>query len=85
MTWYVPVIKGTPPSARYAHTATLVGAKLFVFGGCGENRCFSELHGLDTGTIDYDPPHNPLLPPLRSPWVHNVIDSLFGCSYYDLV
>lgn len=52
MSWYVPVVKGTPPTARYAHTATPVGSKLFIFGGCGENRCFSELHVLDTGLFE---------------------------------
>ena len=26
-TWLAPTIKGTPPSARYAHTACLVGSR----------------------------------------------------------
>ncbi|GJP74197.1 hypothetical protein CLOP_g4822, partial [Closterium sp. NIES-67] len=31
--WSKPNIKGTPPSPRDSHTSTVVGSRLFVFGG----------------------------------------------------
>jgi hypothetical protein len=47
LAWQSPTTKGKPPSARYAHSATLVGSKLFIFGGCGENSVYNELLVLD--------------------------------------
>jgi len=36
-TWHDVRCAGEPPPPRYGHTATLVGRRMFVFGGRGEN------------------------------------------------
>jgi hypothetical protein len=52
MIWHSPVTNGETPSARYAHSATLVaGGKLLFFGGCGENSVFNEIVVLDLGNF----------------------------------
>ena len=33
MTWQKPVVNGISPSPRSLHTATLIGHKMYVFGG----------------------------------------------------
>eukprot|EP00743_Colponemidia_sp_Colp-15_P003479 GILK01003757.1.p1 GENE.GILK01003757.1~~GILK01003757.1.p1 ORF type:complete len:615 (+),score=65.01 GILK01003757.1:73-1917(+) len=50
MTWSRPVISSSALSERYAHTTSLVGSKLFVFGGFGEGeggRWLNDLYVLD--------------------------------------
>jgi hypothetical protein len=48
MTWSIPSIQGTQPPARYAHTATLMGNKLIVFGGFNGRSYLDDLNILDT-------------------------------------
>ena len=50
---------GTPPSARSGHTMTMVGEKLYVFGGCGLGEGVGHLAGtagdmyvFDSGTCN---------------------------------
>lgn len=49
--WARPQVEGLGPSARGGHTATLVGAKIFVFGGHrfggGEAEYFNDTYVLD--------------------------------------
>ncbi|KAJ3218312.1 hypothetical protein HDU67_006084 [Dinochytrium kinnereticum] len=39
---------GDAPRGRRAHTAVLVGSRIFVYGGCDKNHIFDDLHYLDT-------------------------------------
>lgn len=54
-TWSMPIIQGNGPGAREGHTTTLVGKRLFVFGGCGkspenpEEIYYDDIYFLDTG------------------------------------
>jgi hypothetical protein len=48
--WLEPATTGKKPSPRFGHTASLVGKKLFVFGGCsGPEARFNDVHVYDTG------------------------------------
>lgn len=50
MEWFTPTIIGQPPSCRSGHSASLVGTKMFMFGGY-ENRYLNDLHTMDTGFV----------------------------------
>lgn len=56
-TWKCPSVRGEGPEAREGHSATLVGKRLFVFGGCGKSShindeiYYNDLYILNTGTI----------------------------------
>lgn len=56
-TWKCPNIRGEGPEPREGHSATLVGKRLFVFGGCGKSSdindeiYYNDLYILNTGTI----------------------------------
>jgi len=51
--WFKPKISGTPPPARYGHTAVLAGARIIVFGGKGQKSVFRDLHALDPITMTW--------------------------------
>ena len=49
LTWWQPIVHGAKPAPRAAHSATVVGNKVFVFGGNDGTTLFNDLHVLDTG------------------------------------
>jgi len=51
--WIKPRISGTPPPARYGHSAVLAGARIIIFGGKGSNTVFRDLHALDPLTMTW--------------------------------
>lgn len=58
-TWIRPSVRGEGPEAREGHSATLVGKRLFVFGGCGKSSAindeiyYNDLYILNTGSVLY--------------------------------
>ena len=54
-TWKCQSVRGEAPAPREGHTATLVGKRLFVFGGCGKSSdvndeiYYNDLYVLNTG------------------------------------
>jgi hypothetical protein len=53
-------VSGAPPAARSGHTMTMVGEKLYIFGGCGLGQGVGHLAGttgdmyvFDTGTYNF--------------------------------
>lgn len=49
-----PKISGTPPGARYNHSAVLAGSRIVIFGGKGEKKTvFRDLHALDPVTMTW--------------------------------
>lgn len=58
-TWKCLEVRGEEPDAREAHSATLVGKHIFVFGGCGkvpgldDEVFFNDLYILNTGTASF--------------------------------
>lgn len=55
-TWSQPAIKGTPPTPRDSHTCSVVGHRLFVFGGTDGTNPLKDLHILDTSLQTWDSP-----------------------------
>eukprot|EP00002_Diphylleia_rotans_P014307 TRINITY_DN2788_c0_g2_i3.p1 TRINITY_DN2788_c0_g2~~TRINITY_DN2788_c0_g2_i3.p1 ORF type:complete len:560 (-),score=132.18 TRINITY_DN2788_c0_g2_i3:419-2098(-) len=56
MSWARLRTNGTPPAARWAHSATLVGQTLFVFGGRDGDRLYDDLHTLDIESMTWSQP-----------------------------
>jgi hypothetical protein len=46
----------SPPKALRAHTVTVVGERLFVFGGCDARVCFHDLYIFDADTMYWSRP-----------------------------
>ncbi|VBB71802.1 Putative protein of unknown function [Podospora comata] len=57
MYWSRAPTSGTPHTALRAHTTTLVGSNVFVFGGCDSRACFNELYVLDADAFYWSTPH----------------------------
>jgi len=53
MTWFRPPTTGTPPPPRAAHTANIVGQKLYIFGGNNGSIRLNDLYSLDTQTMTW--------------------------------
>ncbi|KAF8492369.1 hypothetical protein F5888DRAFT_909631 [Russula emetica] len=53
--WTRLVIDGPGPGGRYYHTMTLVGSKLFVFGGRTAKRRFNDIWALDLNSLNSNP------------------------------
>jgi len=52
--WIKPKILGTPPLARYGHSATLAGSRIICFGGKGpKGAVYRDLHALDPVTMTW--------------------------------
>jgi len=52
--WIKPKISGTPPTARYGHSAVLAGSRIIVFGGKGPKGVVNrDLHALDPVTMTW--------------------------------
>ncbi len=50
-TWTTLKVNGIPPSAREGHTATVVGSKMYLFGGSGSSAYYNDLFTLDLETV----------------------------------
>ncbi|KAK4129471.1 galactose oxidase [Parathielavia appendiculata] len=57
MYWSRVAVSGVTHAARRAHTVTLVGSNLYVFGGCDARACFNELYVLDADAFYWSTPH----------------------------
>jgi hypothetical protein len=53
MTWFRPQTTGSPPPPRAAHTANIVGQKLYIFGGNNGSIRLNDLYSLDTQTMTW--------------------------------
>lgn len=51
MTWSQPQTTGHGPGPRRAHTATLVGSKIYVIGGGDGRKALNDVFVLDTGSF----------------------------------
>ncbi|AEO70258.1 uncharacterized protein THITE_2121452 [Thermothielavioides terrestris NRRL 8126] len=57
MYWSRAPVSGAPHTALRAHTTTLVGSNVFIFGGCDARACFNELYVLDADAFYWSTPH----------------------------
>jgi hypothetical protein len=85
MTWLQPRVSGVVPQARNAQTVTVVGSKLFLFGGHSGNKHLRDLHILDSETLTWSQPevkgHVP--PGLRGHTSNLIGDKIFLFGGYD--
>jgi len=57
MYWSKAPISGTPPLSLRAHTITLIGSSIYIFGGCSSLSCFNELYILDADAFYFSTPY----------------------------
>lgn len=61
--WYAPEATGAQPCPRAAHSATVVGTRVYVFGGNDGTRLFNDLHILEVETMGWSKPKVRGMPP----------------------
>jgi len=68
MYWYRTPSHGLETVPVRAHTCTLVGSSIFVFGGCDSKSCFNDLYVFDADSMFWSRPqtHGDIPPPLRA-------------------
>ncbi|KAG6037743.1 hypothetical protein E4U41_004815 [Claviceps citrina] len=57
MYWSKAFVSGSPHSNLRAHTTTLIGSNVYVFGGCDAKTCFNTLYVLDADAFYWSVPH----------------------------
>eukprot|EP01120_Amphizonella_sp_Union-15-10_P008423 TRINITY_DN3027_c0_g1_i1.p1 TRINITY_DN3027_c0_g1~~TRINITY_DN3027_c0_g1_i1.p1 ORF type:complete len:314 (-),score=47.79 TRINITY_DN3027_c0_g1_i1:37-978(-) len=53
MSWSKVITKGNPPHPRHSTALTVIGQKVYLFGGTRKNEAFNDLHVLDLGTFTW--------------------------------
>jgi hypothetical protein len=68
MYWFKAPCFGFEPTAVRAHTSTLIGSNIFVFGGCDSKSCFNDLFVFDADCMAWTHPEcsGDIPPPLRA-------------------
>lgn len=56
MYWSKAPTSGAPHSCLRAHTTTLIGSNVYIFGGCDSNACFNTLYVLDADAFYWSVP-----------------------------
>jgi N-acetylneuraminic acid mutarotase len=57
MYWSKAPVSGRAHPALRAHTTTLIGSNVYVFGGCDSRACFRDLYVLDADAFHWSTPH----------------------------
>jgi N-acetylneuraminic acid mutarotase len=57
MYWSRAPVSGAPHTALRAHTTTIIGSNVYIFGGCDARACFNELYVLDADSFYWSAPH----------------------------
>ncbi len=57
MYWSRAAVSGIVHAKLRAHTATLIGSNVFIFGGCDARTCFNDLYVLDADSFHWTKPH----------------------------
>jgi len=61
--WTPCTCSGTPPTERYGHSATTLGAMMVVFGGQADKIQYNDVHVLATGNYEWSQPAVSGVPP----------------------
>lgn len=57
MYWSLAPVSGSSHTSLRAHTSTLIGSNVYVFGGCDARSCFNELYVLDADAFYWSTPY----------------------------
>ncbi|SPO02318.1 related to KEL2 - involved in cell fusion and morphogenesis [Cephalotrichum gorgonifer] len=57
MYWSRAPVSGQPHPSLRAHTTTLIGSNIYVFGGCDSKTCFRDLYVFDGDSFHWSKPH----------------------------
>jgi hypothetical protein len=57
MYWSRAPTSGASHTALRAHTTTLIGSNIYIFGGCDARSCFNELYVFDADAFYWSSPH----------------------------
>lgn len=57
MYWSRAPVSGHPHPALRAHTTTIIGSNIYVFGGCDSRACFNDLYVLDADAFHWSQPY----------------------------
>ncbi|EKD18510.1 uncharacterized protein L3040_007465 [Drepanopeziza brunnea f. sp. 'multigermtubi'] len=57
MYWSKAPVSGASHTSLRAHTTTLVGSNVYIFGGCDSRSCFNELYVLDADAFYFSNPY----------------------------
>ena len=57
MYWSKAMVSGSPHSNLRAHTTTLIGSNVYIFGGCDSRTCFNSVYVLDADAFYWSVPH----------------------------
>ncbi|KAL3958761.1 hypothetical protein ACCO45_006923 [Purpureocillium lilacinum] len=57
MYWSKAFVSGAPHSNMRAHTTTIIGSNVYVFGGCDSRTCFNSMYMLDADSFSWSVPH----------------------------
>ncbi|KAI1119210.1 galactose oxidase [Nemania sp. NC0429] len=56
MYWSRAPVSGAPQKPVRAHTSTLIGSNVYIFGGCDNRTCFNDLYVLDADAFHWSTP-----------------------------
>jgi hypothetical protein len=51
--WQKPFVLGQPPAPRSGHSASLIGRKIYIFGGLSQGTFLNDIHTFDTDTYEW--------------------------------
>lgn len=57
MYWSKAPVSGSPHSSLRAHTTTLIGSNVYIFGGCDARTCFNAMYVLDADSFYWSVPY----------------------------
>ncbi|EGU83874.1 hypothetical protein FOQG_03294 [Fusarium oxysporum f. sp. raphani 54005] len=57
MYWSKAPVSGAPHTSLRAHTTTIIGSNVYVFGGCDSRTCFNDLYVLDADSFHWSIPY----------------------------
>ncbi|KAM0556777.1 hypothetical protein ACHAPJ_005837 [Fusarium lateritium] len=57
MYWSKAPVSGAPHTSLRAHTTTIIGSNVYVFGGCDSRTCFNDLYVLDADSFHWSVPY----------------------------
>ncbi|RIA92193.1 hypothetical protein C1645_820989 [Glomus cerebriforme] len=65
--WYKPPIQGNPDVGRFGHSASVIGSKMYIFGGQSNGYYLNDLVAFDLQSLNYGVAQWEFISPLNDP------------------